>query len=61
MFATLAAFEVRYDLPVVFAPTAEADAARIERWAYWFSRETVEATNNLLRGCRQGGPWNPDN
>jgi len=51
VLATLSAFEVRYDLPVVFAETPESAALQVERWAFWFSREVVENANNLLRGC----------
>ena len=55
VMATLGAFETRYDLPVVFRPSAELAAAQIERWAFWFSREIVEAVNNLWRSGRQDG------
>lgn len=51
VLATLAAFEARY-LPVVFAATPEAAAREIERWSWWFARETVENANDLLRGSR---------
>ena len=47
--ATLAAFEVRYDVPVVFRPSSELAAAQIERWAFWFTREVVEVFNDLWR------------
>jgi ERCC4-type nuclease len=33
VLATLAAFEIRYDLPVAFAATPEEAATMIERWA----------------------------
>jgi DNA excision repair protein ERCC-4 len=52
VLATLNAFEMRYDLPVVFCPTAEIAARKIETWAYWFSREVVEVVNNLCRNAR---------
>lgn len=48
---TLRAFEVRYDVPVVFCETAETAATRIESWAYWFAREMVETVNDLRRGA----------
>ena len=35
---TLRAFEVRYELPVVWL-TPEAAARQVERWAYWHARE----------------------
>jgi DNA excision repair protein ERCC-4 len=52
VLATLGAFEVRYDLPIVFAATPEAGAREIERWAWWFSREVVQNSNDLLHGCK---------
>ncbi len=55
VLATLGAFEVRYDLPIVFAETPEAAAREVERWVWWYSREAVENANNLLRGSVQSG------
>jgi DNA excision repair protein ERCC-4 len=52
ILATLGAFEVRYDLPIIMVDTPEAGALEIERWAWWFSREVVENANDLLRGCK---------
>jgi DNA excision repair protein ERCC-4 len=49
VLATLYAFEVRYDLPVVFVPTAQAGARLVERWAFYFAREAVGIVNNLWR------------
>jgi ERCC4-type nuclease len=51
VLATLGAFEVRYDLPVVYVETAEDAARLIERYAWYFSREIVQNANDLLRGC----------
>lgn len=51
---SLSAFEARY-IPVVWAATPEEAARQVETWAWWFARETVEATNSILRGspdCR---------
>jgi hypothetical protein len=59
VLATLGAFEVRYDLPIVFADTPEAAAREIERWAFWFAREVVEDGNDLLRGCKEAVPSSP--
>jgi DNA excision repair protein ERCC-4 len=50
VLATVWAFEMRYDLPVVFVPSPGDGARRIERWAFYFAREVVAATNNLWRG-----------
>ena len=54
VLATLGAFEVRFNLPVVFSETPEAAAREIERWAFYYSREVVENANDLLRGCEMG-------
>ena len=51
VLATLGAFEVRYDLPVVFSDSTESAALLVERWACWFAREVVQNANMLLRGC----------
>jgi len=50
VLGTLRAFEVRYDLPVVFCQTAELAGRQVEGWAFWFSREMVEVVNTLWRG-----------
>ncbi len=49
---SLAAWEVRYDLPVVFCPDADAAARQVERWVWWFAREAVQAVNGLRRAAR---------
>ncbi|MDZ4345944.1 MAG: hypothetical protein U1E51_26320 [Candidatus Binatia bacterium] len=45
---TLSAFEARY-IPVVFIPTPEEAALKIEEWIYWFARQMVEEANTLAR------------
>ena len=49
VLATLSAFEVRYDVPIVFCETPEAAGRLVERWAFWFSREYILVANSLLR------------
>lgn len=49
VLGTLAAFEVRYDIPVVFASTPETGAAVVEVWAWYFAREAVQGVNSLFR------------
>jgi ERCC4-type nuclease len=49
VLATLGAFEVRYDLPVVFSETPEAAAHEIERWVFWFSREVIKLAQALSK------------
>ena len=56
VIGTLRAFEVRYDVPIVFCDTAQTAAARIESWAYWFAREMVQVVNDLWRHNRQNEP-----
>jgi ERCC4-type nuclease len=50
---TLDAWEARYDVPVVFADTAEAAAALVESWAYWNAREIILACNALSRASAE--------
>jgi DNA excision repair protein ERCC-4 len=49
VLASVCAFEVRYDLPVVFVPTAQARARLVARWTFYFARETVAVVNDLWR------------
>ncbi len=49
VLGTLAAFEIRYDLPAVFVPTPEAGAEHVERWAWYAAREHVQAVNSVFR------------
>ena len=39
ILGSLRAFEARYDVPVVFEPTAARAARRIEIWAHYYHRE----------------------
>jgi hypothetical protein len=55
VLATLWTFEARYDLPVVFASNKQDGARKIERWAFYFARETVEAVNDLWRAVHPKG------
>lgn len=54
VLATLAAFEVRYDVPVVWSPTPEDAAAQIEAWVWWFGRELIQQVNTLGLGQAPG-------
>src|SRR5262245_13306915 len=42
VLATLGAFEVRYDLPIVFIPSPEEAALQVERWSWWVTRDVTE-------------------
>jgi DNA excision repair protein ERCC-4 len=46
---TLAALEVRYEVPVVFADTPADGAWWVEQWACWCAREIVTQANHLAR------------
>jgi DNA excision repair protein ERCC-4 len=50
VMGTLRAFEIRYDVPVVFTETPETAGRLVEHWAFWFAREMVERVNALWRG-----------
>ena len=52
VMGSLAAWEIRFDIPVVWAPTPENAAAIVEKWAWYFAREAIEAANGLWRGNR---------
>jgi len=39
-------------IPIVFIPTPEEAALKIEEWIYWFARQMVEEANTL---CRDNG------
>jgi len=47
---SLAAWEIRYDLPVVYCTTPIDAAQQVESWVFWFSRELVENANEMMRG-----------
>jgi ERCC4-type nuclease len=53
VLATLSAFEVRYDLPIVFIETPEAAAIQIERWAFYYSREVIKLAHALSKSSHQ--------
>ncbi len=60
VLASIAAWEVRYRVPVVFAATPEAAAALVEDWVWFYCLENVEAVNGLLRGLRKAGEGSQD-
>lgn len=47
---TLAAFEVRYGIPIVFFSTPEIAARQVERWAWYAAKEAIKTVNNIFRG-----------
>ena len=56
VIGTLAAFEARYDIQVVYGNTPEKSADLVERWAWYFARECVECVNNLFRNTLTPSP-----
>lgn len=50
---SLATWEARFDLPVIWAPTPEAAAELVETWVFWFAREIAVSANLLLRGHKR--------
>jgi ERCC4-type nuclease len=49
VIGSLNAWQVRFDIPVILAPTPEDGAALVETWGYYFAREAVEQVNALFR------------
>lgn len=49
VIGSLNTWEIRYRVPVVFAPDPEAGARLVEDWVWWFARETILTVNSLTR------------
>lgn len=47
---SLSAFEIRYDIPVVFGGSRERCARLVEKWAYWFAREVLATSAGVYKG-----------
>ncbi len=45
--ASVAAFECRYDIPVVFAPDQAAGGRQVALWAHYFAREILKTTDSF--------------
>ena len=56
VLGSLAAWEVRYRVPVVFAPDAHAAARLVEAWVWWFVRENILCFNQLIKGSAPAAP-----
>jgi len=52
VLGSLAAWEVRFDVPVVYAATPDEGARYVERWAWYAAREAVTTCNDVFRGGR---------
>jgi hypothetical protein len=53
ILSTVSAFEVRYQIPVVYCATPEIAARQVESWIYWVARELVLTTDRLLRSVQE--------
>ena len=56
---SLFAFEARFDVPVYFCATPATAATQIERWAFYFLRERLNAASETLRLYALTGPHTP--
>ena len=56
VLGSLCAWEIRYDIPVVWANTPEAGAYMVEVWAWYAAREAVEQVNGIFRGTSAPAP-----
>jgi ERCC4-type nuclease len=52
VLASLACFEVRYQVPIIYCATPEAAGRQVETWLWWVAYETTKSANTLLRGCQ---------
>ena len=52
VMGSLQAWEVRYNIPVVWSATPELGATIVELWAWYYSREIVERANRLFRAVK---------
>lgn len=48
VLATLSAFEIRYDIPVVWTLTPEEAGQLMESWVWWMAREIVKESAALV-------------
>ena len=55
ILGTLRAFEIRYDIPVMFCVSPELAGRQVESWVFWFAREMVKIVNALWRGSARPG------
>jgi DNA excision repair protein ERCC-4 len=51
---SLNAFEVRYDIPVVWGGSESHSARLIERWAFWYAREIEKTARQFSESIKKG-------
>lgn len=49
VLGSLAAWEIRYDVPVVWADTPETAALNVERWAMYYAREVLKRATSITQ------------
>jgi len=49
IIGSLATWEIRFNLPVVFSASAEQAARQLERWAFYLAREIIQNANHLAK------------
>jgi len=47
IIGSLATWEIRFNLPVVFSASAEQAARQLERWAFYFAREIILSAKSI--------------
>jgi ERCC4-type nuclease len=47
VIGSLATWEIRFNLPVVFSASADLAARQLERWAFYFAREIILSANSI--------------
>jgi hypothetical protein len=47
IIGSLATWEIRFNVPVVFSASAERAARQLERWAFCFAREIILSANSI--------------
>jgi ERCC4-type nuclease len=50
LLGSVLSFEVRYDIPLVWEPDAQAAARLVERWAQRFASEAMKVSFNISKG-----------
>ncbi len=51
VLGSLAAWEIRFDAPIVWTPTPEDAAFQVESWVLYSARELLKTANGLWHGC----------
>ena len=60
VFSSLAAWEVRYDVPLVYADTPTIGGILVANWIRSFAREVVQDAGNVIASCQNTEPPPPE-